>query len=298
MTLDRGRLLDDGALTGAPWCRQHSDLIDEWITGLLDAAVGSDTTGVALVALGGYGRAEMCPQSDIDLMLLHDRRPDIAAIADRIWYPIWDQALHLGHSVSTVAEALALASDHLDTATSLLSARHVAGDARLSDRLAAGGARQWEKRSKRWLTEMGARVTQRQQAAGDAMFLLEPDLKEGRGAMRDVHALRWAEAARPMLLAHDVQAIDAAYAVLVDARVELQRHSGRASNILLLADQGAVASALGIADAATLMAGISEAARVISWTSDDTWRRIRLALQGPISRIGRRSRAGRWVPVV
>ena len=291
MTLDRGVLLDDDELTGAAWCRAHTDLVDRWIARLLHDAVGADTTGLALVALGGYGRAEMCPQSDIDLMLLHDRRADVAEVADRIWYPIWDQSLHLGHSVSTVSEGLGLASDDLDTATSLLSARHVAGDVRLTEQLASGGLRQWEKRSKRWLTEMGARVTQRQEAAGDAMFLLEPDLKEGRGAMRDVHSLRWAEAARPVLLAHDVVALEAAYAVLLDARVELQRHTGRASNVLLLSDQDAVASALGLADAAALMAGISEAARVIGWTSDDTWRRIRSSLHGTIGRIGRRSRA-------
>ena len=64
--------------------------------------------GVALVAVGGYGRAELSPQSDIDLLLLHDGRPDIATIAERVWYPIWDEGLKLGHSVRTTKEALAL----------------------------------------------------------------------------------------------------------------------------------------------------------------------------------------------
>ena len=88
-----------------------------------------DTTpGIALVPVGGYGRAELCPQSDIDVMLVHDRRVDVTAIAERVWYPVWDQELHLGHSVCTVRDALALGADDLDTATSLLSARLVAGD--------------------------------------------------------------------------------------------------------------------------------------------------------------------------
>jgi len=287
MGLQRLPLLADESLTGGPWCRRHSGLVDEWVAGLLHAAVGDGHKGLALVAVGGYGRAELCPQSDIDLMLVHERRRDVAAVADRIWYPIWDEGIKLGHSVCTVREALGLANDDLDSATALLSARLVSGDTALAEALAAGAIEQWRKRSKRWLSDLAARNDLRQDKAGEVAFELEPDLKEGRGGMRDVHALGWAEAARQILLDHDSKSLGRDYGVLLDARVELQRRSGRPSNILALPDQAAVAKALGDADADALMARVAEAARSIAWTSDDTWHRIRSGLRGPLARGGR-----------
>ena len=154
----RGPLLADETLTGQAWCRAHSELVDEWLADLLHQAAGPQAEGIALVAVGGYGRSELCPQSDIDVMLVHDRRPGVAEVADRVWYPIWDQGLHLGHSVCTVREALTLASDDLDTATALLAARHVAGDPALTSQLAASALSQWRNRSKRALNDLARRV--------------------------------------------------------------------------------------------------------------------------------------------
>ncbi|MCU1462475.1 MAG: glnD [Acidimicrobiales bacterium] len=291
MSLERGPLLADDSLSGAAWCRAHSHLIDEWLADLFERATSREMDGLALVAIGGYGRSELCPQSDIDVMLVHSRKRDVATIADHVWYPIWDEGLHLGHSVCTVREALGLASDDLDTATALLNSRHVAGDPEVTASLASGATGQWEKRSKSWLTELGARVELRHERAGEVAFRLEPDLKEGRGGLRDVHSLRWAQAARRILLDHDESSLDAAYAVLLDARVELQRHTGRSSNVLVLQDQDAVAAALGVANADVLMSQVAEAARAIAWRSDDTWRRIRSALRGPLGRVSRHTRS-------
>jgi [protein-PII] uridylyltransferase len=292
MALERGPLLADDALTGAAWCRAHSQLVDGWLSGLFEAAVGSaDPSGVALVAVGGYGRAELAPQSDIDVMLLHDGQRDVKAMADRIWYPIWDENLKLGHSVTTVREAAALASGDLDTATALLSARLVAGDAALAARLADAGREQWERRAKQWLGQLAARVEERHRQAGEVAFLLEPDLKDGRGGLRDVHSLHWAEAARRILLEHDTASLAESYRVLLDARVELHRATGRSQNVLVQQDQAEVARALGDADGRALMARIASAARAIAWTSDDTWRRVASALRGPLGRVARRATA-------
>src|ERR1700730_13723119 len=148
MPLDRTALLADRAITGVAWCRQHTEVIDRWLADLFERSGAAAAGAMALVAIGGYGRSELCPHSDIDVMLLHRGRASVAAIADRIWYPIWDDELHLGHSVSTVKEALSLAGDDLDTATALLSARHIAGDEALSDQLASGAMKSWEKRAK------------------------------------------------------------------------------------------------------------------------------------------------------
>ena len=126
---------------GAHWCRRHSELIDEWLASLLAEVVGTDVDGTALVAVGGYGRSELCPQSDLDVMLLRGPRRDVKSISERIWYPIWDAGLKLGHSVCTQREALDIADDDLDTATALLSARHIAGDASLTADLNAAARR-------------------------------------------------------------------------------------------------------------------------------------------------------------
>ncbi|HMC08245.1 MAG TPA: [protein-PII] uridylyltransferase [Actinomycetota bacterium] len=281
---DRNALLEDEFLTGAAWCRAHSDLVDAWLTDLLTEAGAGHAEGLGLAAVGGYGRSELAPGSDIDVMLLHEGRPDLPAVAERLWYPIWEKGLRLGHSVCTVREGLRLASDDLESATTLLSARHVAGDGALTARLAAGALASWERRSRHWLPELAARVAARHERVGEVAFRLEPDLKEGRGGLRDVHSLRWAEAAHRVLLEFDAASLDAWSAVLLDARVELQRQSGHPSNVLALQEQPAVARALGDSGPEALMARIAEAARSIAWTSDDAWRRIDSALRSPLAR--------------
>ena len=121
-------------------------------------------------------------------------------------------------------------------------------------------------------------------------FLLEPNLKDGRGGLRDVHALRWAEAAESVLLEGDDDAIQAAYDVLLGVRVELHRQAGRPGDVLLLQDQDAVAARLGEPDADTLMARVATAARTIAWTSDEAWHRVGSWLTGPSGREYRRDR--------
>src|ERR1700727_2510345 len=103
---------------------------ERWLAGMLGAE-----PGVALVAVGGYGRRELLPGSDLDVLLVHDDIPNIAEVADRIWYPIWDSGVRLDHAVRTVAEARQTAAADLKVALGLLQARHIAGDTMLSRRL-------------------------------------------------------------------------------------------------------------------------------------------------------------------
>jgi [protein-PII] uridylyltransferase len=284
----RAQLAADDSLVGRALCDAWTSEVDGWLTELVSAALdGGEPAGVALVAVGGYGRAELSLQSDIDVVLLHDRRKDIGQLADRVWYPIWDARMKLGHSVRTVKEALALAADDLDTATGLLQVRHLAGDRRLTDELAAKAELQWRKRAKRWLAAMAARVRERHARAGEVAFLLEPDLKEGRGGLRDVHALGWAQAARSILWEADHASLDDAYDTLLAVRVELHRRTGRPGDRLLLQEQDGVADALGYADADVLMRAVAQAARTIAWTSDDAWARIESSLVGPLGRARR-----------
>ncbi|MGH9000239.1 MAG: [protein-PII] uridylyltransferase, partial [Acidimicrobiia bacterium] len=290
----RDALVGDHALGGAEFCAAYSALADRWLVALLSAAAaaggggggGGGPEGVALVAVGGFGRSELAPGSDLDILLIHRGRKDrdIKPLAERLWYPLWDAGVKLGHGVRSLKEALALAAGDLDTATSLLTARHVAGDPDVTATLAAGAAEQWQARSTRWLGALGDAVVERHRKAGEVAFLLEPDLKEGRGGLRDVHAQHWAEAARRILLEGDDEALGGAYRTLLGVRVALHRHTAKASDHLVLQDQDAVAAQAGYPDADTLMAAVAGAARTIAWTSDETWHRIASSLRGPTGR--------------
>ncbi|MGE0877868.1 MAG: [protein-PII] uridylyltransferase [Acidimicrobiia bacterium] len=276
----RDQLLADTTLHGKAWCTALSAATDDWLCGIFDEAVAGDPRKVALVAVGGYGRGELAPGSDLDVLLLHDGRRDIATVAQQIWYPIWDTKLKLGHSVRSVKEALNLAADDLDTATSFLSVRHLTGDESLTRTLSDKGVAQWRKRAKRWLTTLAEGVEQRHRASGEVAFLLEPNLKDGRGGLRDVHSLNWARALDYLDFHLDEMEVAAAYDLLLGVRVELQRRTGKPSDILALQEQDGVAAALGYPNADVLMQRVSASARTIAWNSDEAWDRVRSTLRG------------------
>jgi [protein-PII] uridylyltransferase len=284
----RQELLAEAGLTGPGFCRAYTALADRWLGHLLDEAAG-DHRGLALVAVGGYGRREMCPGSDFDVLLVHAGRKDVRDVAERVWYPLWDAGLKLSHGVRTPKEALALAADDLDTATALLDLRPVAGDDGLAAELGERARAQWQKRAGHWLDRLGASVEARHAKAGEVAFLLEPDLKDGRGGLRDVHAIRWAEPAARLLWAGDEDELAAAHDRLLAVRVELHRRTGRPNDVLLLQEQDGVAEALGHgpppAGADRLMAEVAAAARAVAWTSDDLWRRVASARRGPSGRL-------------
>jgi [protein-PII] uridylyltransferase len=275
----RADLLDDRSLTGRSFCDAYVDLVESWLRDLV-AESGGDRDGIALVALGGQGRRELCPQSDLDLLLLVGRGVDGSDLAEQLWYPIWDAGLKLGHSVRSVRDTLSLAAEDLETATSLLSARHIAGDRALTDELAEKARAGWTKRGRTWLADLARAVEERHRSAGEVAFELEPDLKEGRGGLRDVHALGWARAAgadvderllRDLMRHHDD---------LLEVRVELHRAAAKPGDRLLLQEQDTVAGRLGDPDADALMARVASAGRAIAWASDESWHEIKLTLNG------------------
>ncbi|MGH9119990.1 MAG: [protein-PII] uridylyltransferase [Acidimicrobiales bacterium] len=287
---DRAALLANRSTTGGEWCQAWSDKVDDWLRALFASAAGEESKRIALVAVGGYGRRELCPGSDIDVVLLHAGQADVGVVAERLWYPVWDAGFKLGHAVRSNREAIALAQDDLDTATSLLDTRFLAGDQALAADLVERATAQWRRRARKWLAELADSVVERHIRRGEVAFMLEPDLKDGRGGLRDVHALAWADAARLILFPADRESLASAYATVLAARVELHRSTVRAGNQLSLQEQDAVAGALGDRDADALMGRLAGAARTIAWTSDDTWARIRSSLAGPLGRLARRDR--------
>ena len=273
--LDRNDILADESLQGNAFCKAYTTRVDRWLRQLYVTVTGAPD-GVALVAVGGYGRKDLCPHSDLDLLLLHGAGVELDSIAQRLWYPIWDAGLKLGHATPTVKEALKLADQELDSATAYLDARLVAGDAALVAELKAGAEKQWVKGTNRWLGQLREASQQRTVTPGEVAFVLEPDLKLGRGGLRDTHVLRWLEALEPGLLKADRGVFDAAYSVLLNVRVALHRRLARPSDVLLLQEQDGVAEALGYADADALMAAVAGAARAVEWLTDDAFDRVSL----------------------
>ncbi len=275
----RKQILSDERLQGLAFCQAYAGAVDSWLSELL-----GDEEGVALVAVGGYGRGELAPGSDIDVILVYRKRRGIEEVASRIWYPIWEAGIPLDHGVKTVDEALKVAATDLKAAVGLLDARTVAGDALLGDELARKASTNWERKHERWIRALAANTRERHERFGDVAFLLEPDLKEGRGGLRDVYGLRALELALPALPELESSVLDAK-SVLIEARVALQRHTGKSSDRLLLQDQADVAAALGCSDADELMRRVASAARTIGWTSDDKWHRAESHLAGPTGRV-------------
>ena len=117
----RQALIERTDLHGDAFCQAYAEAADEWLTDLFDQATDGDSRGLALMAVGGYGRAELCPFSDLDVVLLHKGRRNLSATADKIWYPVWDEGITLDHSVRRPGDALDLAaafkvaSPHLET---------------------------------------------------------------------------------------------------------------------------------------------------------------------------------------
>jgi [protein-PII] uridylyltransferase len=270
----RQDLLSRPELQGDAFCRAFSAAADQWLAGLLDQATAGNPRGVALVAVGGYGRGELCPYSDLDVVLVHRGRRDIKRVADAVWYPVWDEGIRLDHSVRRPSEVLEVAREDLRAQLGLLDARVVAGDTSVAEPLIGQALMEWRARAGLWLPMLAAQVDERHRAHGDVAFLLEPDLKEAHGGLRDFHAVRSAALAVPAVAEQvDLSSLSEPRSTLTAARVELHRRTGRATDRLLLQEQDQVATALGFDDADALMAAIAEAGRTVAWVTDDVWRR-------------------------
>jgi [protein-PII] uridylyltransferase len=274
----RRALLARTDLQGDAFCRAYAAEADDWLSGVATRAVGETNRHLALLAVGGYGRGSLCPYSDLDVVLVHRGHRDIKAVADAIWYPVWDEGVHLDHSVRRPAEVLSAAADDVRVALGLLDARLVWGDAKVADPLIEDARTAWrDSLGTRYLPDLRAQMEERHRAVGDVAFLLEPDLKESHGGLRDVNVLRAISAYAPLLADYaDLASLEPATALLTRVRVELHRNAGREQDRLLLQDQDQIAAALDFEDADVLMAAVSAAGRQIAWVSDDVWRRRRL----------------------
>ncbi len=253
---------------GAAARDERSAALDVWLQSLFP----SHLPGVSLIAVGGLGRRDCAPYSDLDLVLLHNGTAGIDRIASSLWYPIWDARLGLDHSVRTLPEALSVAHDDVKVSLGLLDARHVAGDAALSAELIAATSDQWRRTAVRLMPQLRELTTSRWTSHGELAFLLEGDLKEACGGLRDITLLRGigragvADTMRP--------AVRAATLRLLDTRDALHLAVGRRVDRLVAQERKAVADLLDIEEPDTLLRRVSGDARTIAHAVDDAWRAV------------------------
>jgi [protein-PII] uridylyltransferase len=187
--------------SGRDIVRGYTRVMDHLVRSLYDAAVASYTSRYSIVdqrctvvAQGGYGRAELNPESDIDLLFLYPRKrePFVETVAEKMLYTLWDTGLTVGHALRSVTDCARLAASDLKVKTALLDARYVCGDERLYAEFATAMESQVLKRNaNRFYKEKLAENEERHRRYGDSVYLNEPQLKEGEGGLRDLHTAMW-----------------------------------------------------------------------------------------------------------
>jgi len=188
------------ASLGIELCRERSALTDEIIVRALSEFGFNNVKGISIIALGGYGRDELCPYSDIDLLILYSVKSKKWAkeLTEHLLYFLWDLNFDIGHSVRTVDECMELSKDHDTTIlTSLLDSRHVYGDEKLTRKLENKLYNELlPEYSNIFIDKKIAESKNRVRRYGGSVYLLEPNIKEGEGGLRDVQTALWVAQAR------------------------------------------------------------------------------------------------------
>ncbi len=275
---ERLRMRQGLGLGGTEIAAARADLMDHVVRrACQDAAQAAgpeaqrELVHCAVVALGGYGRRELCPFSDVDLLFLHrgSASKAVAAFVEKTLMTLWDAGLTLGHSFRSARECAAEARSDLHSRTALCEARLVAGSQvqfdmlqqRLEIALGGGGAAQ-----QAFLAQMRTEWRERQARFGAAVCVLEPQVKEGPGGLRDLHAVLWIAHARyrtrgllalesaSLLEPADYAAVRRAYDFLLRVRNEAHFTTGRKTDLLTLDLQAELAARLGYRDRGGLLA--------------------------------------------
>ena len=237
--------------------------------------------GVALVAVGGYGRAELAPHSDLDVVLVHDEGVELGELATKIWYPLWDSGSQLDHSVRSLPEMVAAADADHRVASGLLDVRHVAGDPNLTLRLRTTMLAQWRKGARERLPEVRTASLNRHRLIGELAHLSVPDVKEAEGGLRDATTLRGIVATWLVDVPHTE--LDQTRQALLDVRDVVQQLAGRASDRISPEMWPDLAVALGLADDRVAQVHVREIGRRITHLSRLAWRRVDGVLSRPRS---------------
>ena len=264
----RLRLKHQAGGGGREICARRAELVDILLQYVFGAAAtfargnGAAEVPLALVALGGYGRGELNPFSDIDVMLLHHQEkkgisPHLEEMVQQVLYLLWDSGFKVGHSTRSIKEAVAQANQDMRTKTAMLESRFLAGDAELAREF----RRQFRSKCVNGYEREYVELRMRDQVArhkkfGDSVYLQEPNLKSGCGGLRDYQNLLWMTyfkegslstnqlVGKDWLSESDQRRIENAYDFLLRLRTALHYATGRATDILHISLQEQIAKRL------------------------------------------------------
>jgi len=264
----RLRLKHQAGASGREICARRAELVDVLLRyvfgGAAATARGNGETRVplALIALGGYGRGELNPFSDIDVMLLHHQRateisPDLEEMVNQVLYLLWDSGFKVGHSTRSIKEAIAQANRDMRTKTAMLESRFLAGDSELAREFRKQFRSKCVEGHERGYAEMRMQdQVARHKKFGDSVYLQEPNLKSGCGGLRDYQNLLWMTyfregslstnqlVGKDWLSESDQRRIERAYDFLLRLRTDLHYATGRATDVLHINLQEQVARRL------------------------------------------------------
>jgi [protein-PII] uridylyltransferase len=248
----------------------HSDLMDQLVRRLFAFAEesffssgGEGPSTVCVLAVGGYARREMSIHSDVDLLFLYGGplTPHVASVAERVQYWLWDASLTVGGATRTIPETIALAREDSTVRTALLETRFLVGSGQLFHEFGQERRTQLFEEPEGFIAELEEGIRQRHNRYGDSLYLLQPNVKEGAGGLRDYHAAYWAmQATHPqargrddflhlgLLTEAEVQDYRAALDFLWRVRNELHLMSGRKNDQMSFDLQERIAKSFGYVD--------------------------------------------------
>ena len=264
----RLRLKHQAGGGGREICARRAELVDvllQYVFGAAETSArgnGAAKVPLALVALGGYGRGELNPFSDIDVMLLHDQEkkgisPHLEEMVQQVLYLLWDSGFKVGHSTRSIKEAVAQANQDMRTKTAMLESRFLAGDADLAREFRRQFRSKCVNGCEREYVELRIQdQVARHKKFGDSVYLQEPNLKSGCGGLRDYQNLLWMTyfkegslstnqlVGKDWLSESDQRRIENAYDFLLRLRTALHYATGRATDILHISLQEQIAKRL------------------------------------------------------
>jgi len=273
--LDSLKLLHTGGASGQESVQTHARLIDDVVRTLLRLTVAeAQASGLApaafvVVALGGYGRSELHPASDIDLMVVHDGElsPYVRRLTQELLYTLWDLGLQIGHSLRSLEDCVAIAGTDLPSRTSMQEARFLAGDRALFGRFQRVLTENVYRRDfEQFLEAMLAERDQRYRKHGASPYVMEPNVKESAGGLRDMHTAMWLSATKfgartlreltqkGLITERELELTDAALTFLWRVRNELHFLAGHRNDVLTRDLQPQVAKSFGYQDDDTSLA--------------------------------------------
>jgi [protein-PII] uridylyltransferase len=262
--------------------RARTGVADALCASALGQALTGDETGIALVAVGGYGRCELAPHSDLDVVLVHDDgnpSVDVRPVAEQVWYPLWDAGANLDHSVRALSEVTGTARSDPRVALGLLDARHLAGDPSVTLRLRADLLSHWRRDAREQLPALRDLVRARGERQGELAHASVPDLKESVGGLRDATVLKALVATWLVDVSH--ADLEPRRLALLDVRDVLHEVAGRATDRIAPDVWPELARGLGLDDAEAAQRQVRELGRRITHLSRLTWQRVEAVLARP-----------------